>query len=115
PRRPFTLLSSRALRAFLEERGVPRDRISPLEDAIDFHMQMLPRWSKGATAGLLQVGAWMDVTFLRRWAIRAEAREIAAALPRAGFDLAFPVKLLGSIRRPAACLGLLLPGPYRPV
>ena len=44
-------------------------------------MQMLPKWQKGPTVGLLQVGAWMDVTGLRQWSVSREAREIAEAYP----------------------------------
>ena len=60
--RPFTFASSKALRMYLEERGVPNERIAVLADAIEQHMQLLPRFSRGPEVGLLQVGAWMDVT-----------------------------------------------------
>lgn len=113
-RRAFQLDSSRALRAFLEERRFPPERIAPLVDAIDFHLQLAPRWSKGNVAGLLQIGTWMDVTMLRRWAVREEAREIAAALPREGLDLAFPRLLWRSMRTLPSCMGLLSPARYRP-
>jgi hypothetical protein len=106
---PFTVASSRAMRAELEPRGVPRERIERIADAIEFHMQCLPRFDKGPEAGLLQVGAWMDATGLRRWAIPAEARAIGASLPRAGFDRAFPGRLLGSIGNFRACQGLMFP------
>jgi hypothetical protein len=112
--RSFQLDSSRALRSFLEEKRFPPDRISPLVDAIDFHLQLAPRWSKGNVAGLLQIGTWMDVTFLRRWGVAAEAREIAAALPRAGLDLEFPKRLLKSMRTLRSCVGLISPARYRP-
>jgi hypothetical protein len=110
PGAPFTFASSRRLRAFLAERGVAPARAGPLADAIDYHMQLFPRWSKGPAAGLLQVGAWMDVTLRKRWSIRAEARAIARAFPRAGIDWRFPWALARSLRSPRACVGLLAPG-----
>lgn len=57
--------------------------------------------------GLLQVGAWMEVTGLRT--VRAEARSIARAHPREGFELLFPAALLKSIGSVSACTGLLVP------
>lgn len=106
---PFTLGSSGALRDFLEARQIPADRIGRLSDAIELHMMLLPRWSKGPEAGLLQVGAWMDVTGLRRWSVRTEARAIAQAHPRQGFDLEFPGRVLGAIGSVRAATGLLCP------
>ena len=97
------------LRRFLVERGVAEDRIRQMEDAILFHMSPLPRWSKGPIAGLLQVGAWMDVMRLRRWGVSKTAREIDAEYPRLGFDLAFPGYFLGSLGSFRACLGLIVP------
>lgn len=113
PTRPFTVASSRALRHFLEERDVAAERIERLVDAILFHMQVWPRWSKGPETGLLQIGAWMDVTGLRRWSVWREAAAIGREHPRAGFDLAFPIALAKHAWRPRACLGLLLPGTVR--
>lgn len=110
PRDAFTFSSGRALRAFLAERGVAASRIDPLVDAITFHMQLRPNWSKGPEAGLLQVGAWMDLTGLRRWSVRHEARAIAQGHPRRGIDWQFPLALVKRSWRPRACLGLLLPG-----
>lgn len=105
--RPFTEASSRALRLHLADQGVERARIAALTDAIELHMQLLPRFSRGPEVGLLQVGAWMDVTGLRRWTVRADARAIAAAWPREGFGLLFPRALIGSFGSVSACTGLL--------
>lgn len=110
---PFTVAGSRRMRAFLAERGVPGERVAPLVDAIDFHMQVLPRWSKGSVAGLLQVGAWMDVTSLRRWSVWSEAREIAAAFPRAGLDWRFPIALVRTFGGFRSCAGLVAPAMFR--
>jgi len=113
PRLPFQIVGSRALRAFLGERGVAPDRIEPMVDAIDFHMQLRPRWSKGTTVGLLQVGAWMDITGLRRRGVRAAARAIEAAYPRDDIRFRFYGLLLRSFGSAGACLGVVFPGRYR--
>ncbi len=109
----FTLAGSTALARFLEDNGEPRARIAPLVDAIDFHMQLLPRWSKGPVSGLLQVGAWMDVTGLRRSRIAAEAKAIEDALPAGAFREGFNRRLLGTIDAASSCLGLLVPTAFR--
>ncbi len=114
PTRPFTFASSKALRLYLQDREVAAERIDVLADAIEQHMQLLPRFSHGAEVGLLQVGAWMDATGLRRWSVRSEAREIARKHPREGFDLLFPGTLLHSIGSFRACAGLLFPSSVRP-
>jgi hypothetical protein len=111
PSKPFTFVSSRALRLYLEERNVDADRINLLCDAIEQHMQLFPRFSRGNEVGLLQVGAWMDVTGLRRWAI--DSKPIKQAHPRQGFDLLFPATLLRSIGSFRACAGLLFPANVR--
>lgn len=109
PRAPFQFVGSRELRRFLCARGVEPARIEPLAEAIDYHMQMLPRWSKGNVVGLLQVGAWMDITGLRRWNVRKEAKEIEAVYPRAGIGMEFNKLLLRSIGSVRSCIGLMLP------
>jgi hypothetical protein len=105
----FTQVGSRALAEFLDKREVAQERITPLVDAIDFHMQLFPRWSKGNVVGLLQVGAWMDVMGLRRGTVRAEAKRIDALLPKSGFTSLFHRRLLSSLVSPTACLRLLFP------
>src|SRR5687767_4338499 len=57
PSKPFAFASSKALRLYLMQRNVAADRIAVLCDAIEQHMQMLPRFSRGPEVGLLQVGA----------------------------------------------------------
>jgi hypothetical protein len=113
PKVAFTLAGSLALARFLDERGASRDRVARVTDAVDFHMQLLPRWSKGPAAGLLQIGAWMDVTGLRRGAIASEARAIEEALPAGDFRGDFNRRLLRTLDSTAACLGLLLPTTVR--
>lgn len=113
PKLPFPIVGSRALRDFLTERGVPAERIGPLAEAIDFHMQMVPKWQKGPTAGLLQVGAWMDITGLRQWSVSREARAITEAYPRGALRLSFYATVLRSIGSVGSCVGLLFPESYR--
>jgi hypothetical protein len=109
PASPFPFVGAREVRRILAAHGADPSRIEPLVDAVELHMQMLPRWSKGNVVGLLQVGAWMDVTGLRRWAVWSEAGAIAAAFPRAGLDASFPVSLVHSMGSVRACVGLLFP------
>ena len=108
--RAFTFVSSDALRGFLAARGAPAARITPLCEAIELHMLLLPRFSAGAVVGLLQVGAWMDVTGLRRRAVPDAARAIAAAHPRGDLAPVFRRRLLRSLGSASACLGLIAPG-----
>jgi hypothetical protein len=111
--RAFVLSSGEALERFFAEKKASPERSAVLREAIELHMQLRPRFDKSAIAGLLQVGAWMDVTGLRRFSVWREAKEIAREHPRAGFDLAFPIRLLGSMGSFAACFGLLAPERYR--
>lgn len=113
PGKPFTYASARALRLFLEERGGVPARVDPLVDAIALHMQLWPRWSAGPVAGLLQVGAWMDVTALRRWTVWDDAGAIAALHPRHGFDLEFAKSLVGQAWPPSKLFRLFVPGEKR--
>ena len=110
--RPFQINGSHALQEFLVERHVPPERIPPLVEAIDFHMQLFPRWSKGNVAGLLQVGAWMDITKLRRWVVKDQVRAIEAEYPRLHLNRRFPRLVLDSIGGLHSCLGLLFPASF---
>ncbi|MEZ0227598.1 MAG: hypothetical protein ACAI25_03180 [Planctomycetota bacterium] len=105
---PFPRSSGRDLEAFLVEQGWGREKIGPLRDAIELHMGLLPRWRRGPIVGLLQVGAWMDVTRLRRLSVWRAASAIERAYPRAGLDWRFPPLLLGV--GPLRCARLLLGG-----
>jgi len=113
PGKPFTYASARALRLFAEERGVPPPRVEPMVDAIAFHMHLLPKWSAGPVAGLLQVGAWMDVTALRRWSVWGASKALAAAHPRTGFDWEFVKVLAGQSWPPGKAFRLVFPGDSR--
>lgn len=110
---PFTFASSWALREFLEKQNVPEKRITPLTEAIDFHFQILPNWSKGPEAGLLQVGTWIDVTGLRRWAIWEDAKKIQKQFRGNFFYLGVPIHATQSIGSARSCIGLFLPSLYK--
>jgi hypothetical protein len=97
------------LREFLLKKGATAERVRSLPDAVDFHMQLTPRWSKGNVAGLLQVAAWMDITRLRRWTIKDEVLAVEKLYPRLKIERKFVRMLLGSVGSVVSCLGLLVP------
>lgn len=107
--RAFTFSGSAAMKEFLLQRQWPEERIRPAMEAIDFHMQLLPRWDLGEVAGLLQVGAWMDVTGLRRWRLPQAVKESRRHFERGGFFLHFNVCLAKELVSPRRALGLLAP------
>jgi HD domain len=105
--RAFTEVSAGSLREFLAGRGAERN--ARLEQAIAMHMQLFPRWSRGAEVGLLQVGAWMDVVGLRGRAVDlAYRREVEEAFPRAGFALEFHKRLFKSLGSFRSCYRLVI-------
>jgi len=108
-RKAFTEIGSRVLEDFMTRHGdAERGRL--LARAIDFHMQVLPRWSKGPVVGLLQVGAWMDASRLRSGRVgRARIAEVEAAFPRNGFEPEFNARLRRSLGSFRACARLVFP------
>ena len=109
PTRAFTEIGAEQVQGFMAARA-DRTRGARLADAISFHMQLLPRWSKGPVAGLLQVGAWMDASGLRKRTVSRETlAEVQAAFPRVGFDAEFRRRFKRSLGSPRACLRLLCP------
>lgn len=117
-RRPFPFNSSRAMLAFLDERGVAAGRAAALVDAVDFHFQFWPPWKAGPEAGLLHVGAYMDVVGLRRRRLRDAADAIDRDYPRAGLLRSFTGGVLRCLGTPVSVAGLFAPGlcrrPHRP-
>jgi hypothetical protein len=110
--RAFTEIGAEQIRRFMTDHAQVA-RGAHLADAISFHMQLMPRWSKGPVAGLLQVGAWMDASGLRKHSIGREKRlDIETAFPRAGFDAEFLVRFRTALGSPRACLRLLFPPTY---
>jgi len=107
--RSFTFNSSRALREFLSERAHPPQKIRGAMEAIDWHFVILPRWDLGETAGLLQVGAWMDVTGLRSWSMFREYRRSRQLFENGGFFSYFNACVLRQVMSPKRAIGLLAP------
>lgn len=114
PAHAFTFAGSRALRDFLHPRGWETRRIEAAAQAIDFHMQLRPRWDLGEVAGLLQVAAWMDVTWLRSRQLREVVEEARRRFDRTGFMLRFNACLLRELASPRRALGLLSPTRWGP-
>jgi hypothetical protein len=109
PRKAFTEIGADLLDEFMTRHGDPA-RGQLLAEAIDMHMQLLPRWSKGPVVGLLQVGAWMDVSGLRARRVgRAHIERIEAAYPRSGFEPEFQARLRRSFGSVRACARLIWP------
>lgn len=109
PSRPFTANSVRALRAFTVSQTIAPGRVNAMAEAIEFHMQLLPRFSRDPVVGLLQVGAWMDLTGLRKRKVAGEARLIEQVWPRQNIARQFPLYLIRSVGSMRACTGLLHP------
>jgi hypothetical protein len=105
----FTEVSASKLEEFLHGR-CETSRSSALAEAIELHMQLFPRWSRGPEAGLLQVGAWMDVVGLRRGTVGAEYVEaVESAHPKSGFTVEFHRRFLSSLGSFRACYRLVAP------
>lgn len=118
-RKPFTFNSSRAMVAFLDHHDIPSRRTAALVDAVDFHFELWPRWQAGPEAGLLHVGAYMDVLGIRRGRIREDAARIDQHYSRQGLTSTFVSRVLRSIGSPLSIVGLMLPTrcrrPHRPM
>lgn len=112
---PFPKVGADALAQHLVAGGVAQDRAELLATAIEFHFQLLPRWSLGPEVGLLQVGAWMDATRLRAWAVPTQLRrEVNAEFPRRRFQREFRPRLARACTSWAAVAGLVRPRPRHP-
>jgi hypothetical protein len=106
--KPFQIASSLALKDFLlNEKKIAPQRINAMMEAIDFHFQFLPRWDKGEVAGLLQIGAHMDVIGKNSQMIDLNKRkEILTQYPKNFFFLEFNICLLKSISSISSLIGL---------
>ena len=88
-------------------------RINAMMEAIDFHFQFLPRWDKGEVAGLLQIGAHMDVIGKNSQMIDLnKRREILTQYPKNFFFLEFNLCLFKSISSFSSLIGLFFPETY---
>lgn len=107
----FQVGSSTALKEFLlSQKQVPKEKINPMMEAIDFHFQFKPRWDKGNLAGLLQVGAHMDVLGTKKSHLPKNIRnEIKRAYPKDSFFLEFNTCLMKSISGFKSISGILCP------
>lgn len=107
----FQVNSSLALKDFLtEEKGIGKARINVMMEAIDFHMQLFPRWHKDDIVGLLQVGAYMDVTGIKASAIeKATRKAILKQYPKGNLFLEFNTCLLKSIKGIKSITGIVMP------
>jgi hypothetical protein len=112
--KPFQIASSLALKDFLlNEKKIPPQRINAMMEAIDFHFQFLPRWDKGEVAGLLQIGAHMDVIGKNSQMIDLnKRREILTQYPKNFFFLEFNICLLKSISSFSSLIGLFFTETY---
>lgn len=109
PDRPFPFNSSAAMLALLDEHQVPAARAAALVDAIDFHFQLWPQWQAGPEAGLLHIGAYMDMIGFRRRRFRRFAASLDQAYPRDGLLGPFLGGVFGCMRRPVSLFGLFAP------
>ncbi len=106
----FQVASSLALKSFLQKQSVSPERIVPLMKAIDFHVQLLPRWNKGNEATLLHIGAWMDVTGLRsRQLASTHRRQIKQAYSPKGFRSHFCGCVLKNMLGLKSGIGMIVP------
>lgn len=110
PDRSFIFNSSQALKDYAIGRSVDPQKIDAAMQAIDWHFHVLPRWDLGEVAGLLQVGAWMDVTGLRCWRVFDAYRRSKKLFDKRGFFLYFNACLARQLIAPKRALGLLAPG-----
>ncbi len=109
PHSAFVFNSSESLKDFLIEKDYPKSRIRPMMEAIDFHFSITPKWSLGDVAGLLQIGAWMDVTGIRTWALPGERKRARALFNDDGFFLKFNVCLIKQLLSPKRAVGIVSP------
>ena len=112
--KPFQIASSRALKAYLlKNRNIEPNRVNAMMEAIDYHFQFTPRWDKGEIAGILQVGAHMDVTGKCKSSIKKEDKKlIQKEYPKEGFLREFNGCILKSLTGIGAAVGLFFPKAY---
>lgn len=112
-RTAFQIAGSRMADRFLVERAKAESFRRAIADSIDYHMQPMPRWHLGSIVGLMQIGAWMDLTGIRFWSLPKEARLELKQFPRLGVDLEFPRLLISTFTSFRSVAGLMFPGRFR--
>lgn len=108
-RRSFQFNSSAAMRELLVRHDIAPQRIRRLTSAVLHHFQPVPRWRYGPEAGLLHIGAYLDVLGLRVWRIREAHRVIRSMYPPRTSSLTLLTSIARSIRGPRSCIGIFLP------
>lgn len=109
--KPFQMGSSNALKEYLlTHKKIHPERINAMMEAIDYHFQFRPRWDKGEIAGLLQVGAHMDVLGTKLKTIQKETRDlIQIKYPKNCFFYEFNRCLIKSFTNFDSIIGLFYP------
>lgn len=109
--KPFQIGSSNALKEYLlRHKKIHPKRINAMMEAIDYHFQFRPRWDKSEIAGLLQVGAHMDVMAKNITSINKDKRKlILAQYPKKYFFLEFNSCLMKTFSNFDTIKGLFKP------
>lgn len=109
--KPFQIGSSTALKEYLLMRkNIQPERINAMMEAIDYHFQFRPRWDKSEIAGLLQLGAHIDVMGTNAKSIEKEKRnQILKEYPKNYFFLEFNSCLVKTISNFDTIRGLFYP------
>ena len=112
--KPFQIASSEALKEYLlKNHRIEPNRINAMMEAIDYHFQIMPRWDKGEIAGILQVGAHMDVIGKNIGSIETSYKElILKEFPKNGFFKEFNTCLFKSFTNVSTIMGLFFPKSY---
>lgn len=109
--KPFQIGSSNSLKEFLLTcKQIKPERINAMMEAIDYHFQFRPRWDKGEIAGLLQVGAHLDVMGRKVKSIEKDKRhQILKEYPKNYFFFEFNSCLIKSFTNFDSVRGLVNP------
>lgn len=109
--KPFQIGSSNALKEYLlTYKQIEPERINAMMEAIDYHFQFRPRWDKGEIAGLLQVGAHLDVRGTKAKSIEKDKRyQILKEYPKNNFFFEFNSCLIKSFTNFDTIRGLFYP------
>lgn len=109
--KPFQIASSNSLKEYLlKYKQIQPERINAMMEAIDYHFQFRPRWDKGEVAGLLQVGAHLDVMGKKAKSIEKDKRyQILKEYPKSYFFFEFCSCLIKSFTNIDSVRGLISP------
>jgi hypothetical protein len=109
--KPFQIGTSTALKEYLlMHKNIQPERINAMMEGIDYHFQFKPRWDKSEIAGLLQVGAHIDVMGTNAKSIEKEKRnQILKEYPKNYFFLEFNTCLIKTFTNFDTIKGLFYP------